>query len=391
MYLTQTLKHKRTEQLDLLARASGSCYSKVVSLVRQTHKKKGFWLSKNTVHKYMRHRDYVLHSQSVQACADSYFDSLKSFFEVRKSDPEAKPPKRTPKHFKVRWKSGAIRVKDNTLILSNGKGNEPVILEGIDKKPKYVEMYFKRGTYYFALVYQADTPQKQTTGITVSVDMGEIHPIVSFDGKQTTIYNGRFLRSLQRYKNKITGVFQQEMERCKRRSRRWYRLKKAKRSTLDKLNAQLKDAEHKITTKFISDCIEVKADTIVIGDLKGIRENMKFSKKSNQKVHQWTFARITHMITYKAEKAGIHVKSVSEAYTSQTCPKCSNRKKPTTREYKCPCGFNYHRDGVGAINIYRKVSELKDSVVGVMASPLSVKFNWHLRHTGLNLVESPIR
>ncbi len=391
MYLTQTLKHKRTEQLDLLARASGSCYSKVVSLVRKTHKKKGIWLSKNTVHKYMRHRDYALHSQSVQACADSYFDSLKSFFEVRKSNPEAKPPKRTPKHFKVHWKSGAIRIKDNKLILSNGKGNAPIILEGIHKKPKYVEMCFKRGAYYFALVYQVDTPQKQDTGITVSVDMGEIHPIVSFDGKRTTIYNGRFIRSIQRYKNKIKGVFQQEIERCKRRSRRWYRLKKAKRKTLDKLNAQLKDAEHKITTKFISDCIEAKADTIVIGDLKGIRENMKFSKKSNQKVHQWTFARITHMITYKAEMAGIHVKSVSEAYTSQTCPKCGNRKKPTTREYKCPCGFKYHRDGVGAINIYRKVSELKDSVVGVMASPLSVKFNWHLRHTGLNLVESPIR
>ena len=82
----------------------------------------------------MRHKEYALHSQSVQACSDSYFDSLKSFFEVRKSDPDAKPPKRTRKFFKVRWKSGAICLKDGQLILSNGKGREPVILENVREK-----------------------------------------------------------------------------------------------------------------------------------------------------------------------------------------------------------------------------------------------------------------
>ncbi|MDE0314657.1 MAG: hypothetical protein OXM61_07135 [Candidatus Poribacteria bacterium] len=54
-------------------------------------------------------------------------------------------------------------------------------------------MSFKRGHYYFALVYKVDVPLKQDTGIIVSVDMGEIHPIVSFGGKRTTIYNGRLL------------------------------------------------------------------------------------------------------------------------------------------------------------------------------------------------------
>ena len=106
----------------------------------------------------MRHKDYALHSQSVQACADAYFDCLKSFFQVKKSNPDAKPPKRTPKFFKVRWKSSAIRIKDGHLILSNGQGKEPVILEGVKEKPKYVEMHFKRGHYYFALVYKVDVP-----------------------------------------------------------------------------------------------------------------------------------------------------------------------------------------------------------------------------------------
>ena len=386
MYITKIVKQKRTQHLDNLARASGRCYSKVVSLVRKTFKKKGFWLSKVSVQKYLRHKNYALHSQSVQACADSYFDSLKSFFQVRKSNPDAKPPKRTPKFFKVRWKSGAIRIKDGHLYLSNGNGRKPVLLENMREKPNYVEMSFKRGHYYFALVYKVDVPPKQETGITVSVDMGEIHPIVSFDGNRTTIYNGRFLRSIKRYREKIKTAFQSKMDTCKKRSRKWYRLQKAKRRTLERLDAQLQDAEHKITSRFISDCQRAKADTIVIGDLNGIRERIKYSKKSNQKLHQWSFSRIAQKICYKAELAGINVVSASEAYTSQTCPKCGHRKKTNNRNYHCPqCDFKYHRDGIGAINLHKKVSGVINTPVSRdPGSPLGVKFNWHLSCLGLN-------
>lgn len=380
MYITKTRKTKRTSHLDTLARESGRCYSKVVSLVRKTHKQKGFWLSKGGVQKYLRHKDYALHSQSIQACADSYFDSLKSFFEVRNSHPDANPPKRTPKHFKVRWKSGAIRVKDGQLYLSNGKDRKPVILENVHEIPKYVEMYYKRGHYYFALVYKVDVPPKQDTGITVSVDMGEIHPIVSFDGERTTIYNGRFLRSILQYRNKVKARFAAKMDRCPKRSKRWYRLLKAKRKTLEKLDDQIKDAEHKITSRFISDCQRAKADTIAIGDLNGIRESIKYSKKANQKLHQWAFARIAEKIAYKAELAGINIVSESEAWTSQTCPQCGYRKKPNNRNYHCPkCEFTYHRDGVGAINIYNKVSGLiNNPVVGMLAFPFGVRYYQHL-------------
>lgn len=384
MYITKTLKHRKTQQLDNLSRESGRCYSKVVSLVRKTKSKKGFWVSKGAVQKYLRHKDYALHSQSIQACADSYFDALKAYFEVRKSDPEAKPPKRARKYFKVRWKSSAIRLKDGNLILSNGKGREPITLDNISDKPKYVEMYFKRGHYYFALVYKVDVPPKQETGITVSVDMGEIHPIVNFNGQQVIIYNGRFIRSIKRYREKFKAQITSAMDTCKKRSRKWYKLRRVKQKTLDKLDAQLKDAEHKITSRFISDCQRAKADTIVIGNLKGIRENINYSKKSNQKMHQWAFSRISENIKYKAELVGIKVVSESEAYTSQTCPKCGHRKKPTNRNYHCPkCDFKYHRDGVGAINIHNKVSGV-NSCSRDIGSPLGVRFNWHLSSLGLN-------
>ena len=383
MYTTKKMKAKPTPELDALAHEAGRVYSKVVSLIRKIKRKKGFWLSEKSVKKYMRLRGYNLHSQTVQAIIESYFDSLKSYFQVVKSNPDAKPPKRTPKFFKVRWKSSAISLKDGILKLSNGKGGPPITLQSTFL-PVYVEMYFQRGSYSFSLVYKVHMPPKLDTGKAIAIDMGEIHPIVSHDGQQTIIYNGRALRAIKQYINKFKAHIQSKMDRCVKRSHRWYRLKRIKTKILAKLNAQLKDAEHKITSRFISDCIKAKADTIVMGKLKGIRNRAKFSKKSNQKVHQWTFDRLQSMICYKAELAGLKVKFVSEAYTSQTCPSCGNRKKPTNRNYHCNhCGFAYHRDGVGAINLWNKVSGfILSPVVGVMASPIGVRFNPHLCKQG---------
>ncbi|GAB6137978.1 RNA-guided endonuclease TnpB family protein [Halanaerobaculum tunisiense] len=111
----------------------------------------------------------------------------------------------------------------------------------------------------------------------------------------------------------------------------------------------------KYTSSLIGSCLEEKVSTIVIGDVKGIRENIDYNSKANQKIHQWLARKIYNLIEYKAQSIGIEVKLQDEAYTSQTCPKCGNRYKPKNRNYKCKeCGFEYHRDGVGAINIWKK-------------------------------------
>ena len=255
MYTTKKFKVKPTPELDVLAIEAGRVYSKVVSLIHRVKRKKGFWLSEKSVINYMRLRGYNLHSQTVQAIIRSYFDSLKSYFRAVKSNPDAKPPKRTLRHFKVRWIQNGIAFKDGVIRLSNGKGNEPITLKS-DAKPAYVEMYFQRGRYYYSLVYKVHTPPYRETGKAVAIDMGEIHPIVSHDGEQTIIYNGRALRAIRQYLNKVKTIFQSKIDKCNKYSNRWYLLKLVKQKILSKLNAQLKDAEHKITSGFISDCIQ---------------------------------------------------------------------------------------------------------------------------------------
>ena len=88
-------------------------------------------MSQGDIQKYLRLRGYQFHSQTVQAIINSYFDALKSFFRVKKSNPDAKPPKRRPKCFKVRWIQNSISFSNGVLRLSNGKGREPITLNAL--------------------------------------------------------------------------------------------------------------------------------------------------------------------------------------------------------------------------------------------------------------------
>ena len=146
-----------------------------------------------------------------------------------------------------------------------------------------------------------------------------------------------------------------KIDRCQRHSKRGWHLVRRKWKRIRKIDNQIKDALHKHTTTFVKHCSESGIGTIAIGDLTGIREDIDYGKRANQKLHQWAFGKVTELITYKAKALGIKVALIDEAYTSQTCPNCGNPKKPHNRKYTCtPCGFKYHRDGVGAINIRKK-------------------------------------
>ena len=49
---------------------------------------------------------------------------------------------------------------------------------------------------------------------------------------------------------------------------------------------------------------------------------------------------------------GIKVEYINPQYTSQRCPCCGKLNKVRDRKYVCKaCGFNTHRDRLGAINI----------------------------------------
>ncbi len=326
----------------------------------------------------------LLHSQSRQAIRERYFKSWLSYSALKKSGGvrKPKPPNKRKSYMTTRWKKSAIRFVEGSLF---GKRVELSMAQGQPKieiplptnfdmsKAEHIatiDLCYNYGhwTLHFSYLYHTETPE--TGQEVVGVDIGEIHPIVSHDGQDTHIYNGRYIRSLYRYRNKVLAEFSETISQCKRHSKRWWRLTRRKWKRIRKIDNQIKDALHKQTTKFVKYCQTKGIGTIVLGDLTGIRNNIDYGKKTNQKLHQWAFGKIAELITYKAKALGIKVKVIDESYTSQTCPKCGNRKKPNNRTYTCKCGFKYHRDGVGAINIREKyLGHFGVPVVAEMGSP----------------------
>lgn len=71
----------------------------------------------------------------------------------------------------------------------------------------------------------------------------------------------------------------------------------------------------------------------------------------SQKLSRWNFGKHLEYLTYKLASVGIVLEKISEAYSTQTCPVCGRRHKCNSRNYRCSCGYEAHRDIHGARNI----------------------------------------
>jgi putative transposase len=384
MYQIKRITIGKTPQLDELAHACGEVYTATLVSFWRVVRKKGVWLKPKHLMRW--HTSDKLHAHTADACVQAFFVALASWRERRKSDPKARPPRRRKWYFKIEYKHSAMRMKDGKLILSNGRGNEPLVLDWPWTLPQTVVIHWT-GTQYEAIAtYEpcclpAPPPGNKICGI----DLGEIHMAVSHDGEQTYIVNGRLLRSKRQYRNKLIAKLDQKISAKKPGSRRRRKLIKSKQKQLRKLKHQIKDIEHKSTTRLISTLQRDGVQTLVIGDVRDIRQELDVGSKQNQKLHQWSHGSIRHKLTYKAERLGMQVELQEESYSSRTCPLCGKRRKspPDGRNYVCinkQCKWKGHRDFVGAYNIrqkYRGEFGVPHVVGAQMAAPIGMRFAPH--------------
>jgi putative transposase len=331
----------------------------------------------------------ALHAHTADACVQAFYASLKSWRTRRKIDPDAKPPRRRKWFFRIEYKSSAIRHRNGVLTLSNGKHTPPVVLEWPWETPKTVVIRWQGEQYEAIGTYAEMASAVRPIGEKVAgIDLGEIHLAVAHDGETCTIANGRIFRSKRQYQNKLKAKLSHLIDTKKKGSRRRKRLIRSKRRQLTKLSHQLKDIAHKTTTRLVSTLYNAGVQTLVIGDVRDIRQGLDYGAKANQKIHQMLHGQTRFMLTYKAERLGMDTALQEESYTSQTCPSCGKRNKPRGREYRCTCGFRYHRDGVGSWNIRQKYLGC-GPVIGFMARPIGQRWSSHVRcSSGLSTREA---
>ncbi|MCG9132188.1 transposase, partial [Candidatus Poribacteria bacterium] len=154
----------------------------------------------------------LLHSQSRQAVLQRYFKSWKSYAALKKSGSiqKPKPPHKRKNYMTTRFKKSAIRFVEGALF---GKRVELSLAQGQPKidiplpssfdmsKAEHIatiDLCYSYGKWTLHFSYQYEIETTEIGQEVIGVDIGEIHPIVSHDGTETRIFNGRYIRSLYR-------------------------------------------------------------------------------------------------------------------------------------------------------------------------------------------------
>jgi putative transposase len=320
----------------------------------------GKWIGRSELQAQLKGK-YPLHSQSIQAVCHKYLFSRDSAHQAKKKGFNNKYPYKNKKHFNTKWVDQSFRIDGNTIYLSmgnqDGKRQHPIritVPHLPDAKIKEIELIYDQ-KLMISLSYENGNAAVESIGIhTAGVDLGEIHSITATSSDNNAIIiTGRKVRSIHRLRNKKLAEIQHRMSKCSKGSRQWKKYNRAKGYILSKSERQMNDAIHKTTKNFVRWCAENSIKEVVVGHVEGVQRNTKKKRRKvvNQKLSNWSFGKTQKQLAYKLEEQGTTVKTIDESYTSQQCPCCGRRKKTSTRNYNCSCGYKEHRDVHGSKGI----------------------------------------
>ena len=194
------------------------------------------------------------------------------------------------------------------------------------------------------------------------------------------IINGRPLKSMNQYFNKVKAELQSKLKSDQFNS---FRINKLTNKRNNKVNNYL----HKASKYIIDYCLTNNIGTIVIGKNINWKQNINLKKPNNQNFVSIPFAIFIEMVQYKAELKSIEVIITEESYTSK-CSFIDNESLEHHKKYlgrritrglfKSAKGIKINADINGAFNMIKKVfplfnfNELKYGTEGGAEHPVIV-------------------
>lgn len=354
---------KTADRLRFYQQEAANCWNQIVSVnITYYFGTHGQWIGKYELQQWVKGW-HILHSQTVQALCDKFVANRLTTAVLRRQGlTKVKYPWREKRFMTIPFKQMAIQYSEaNTLVLCLSAGDQfdtGVVPIG---PVNTAEILWRKGRYLLSYTIEVPDVPLLEEGIAAGVDIGEIHPAsICTQAGDALVVSGREIRAAKQFRNKALGELTRLIGRCRNGSRRWRKLVAAKKWLMAKTEAQIKDLIHKATRKVIHFCVQHGVKELVIGDLRGVEQKTKKTRRLNraarQKVGQMEYGRITRYLEYKAEEKGIRTCLVNERCTSQTCPRCHEVHVAKGRVYRCAgCGYEEHRDVKGAFMILRKV------------------------------------
>ena len=357
------------EDYEYLLQASkwaGECWNAVVEVDNKFYEENGRLMTKGELQTFVKNRT-PLHAVGNQHVYQKYFIARDAMFRSRKAEHEnskkVKLPYRKKKYFVVGWNafSYSINYKNNVIKLAKkadeNKRQQPPVVCAFKTMPRHVvevELIYRDGLC-LAIKYKSPKTNEDVKENNISaIDFGEIHSITSVDNNgHALIITGRKIRSIRRLYNKELGKLNSKRSKTVKGSRQYKKYSRAIRKLNEKKDKQILDCIHKISKLYLDYCLKNGIKKVYYGDLDSCTRGHhgEISRMVNQKLRDWCYGMLTQQLENKLSRYGIKMVKVSEAYSSQTCPHCGSRHKPTNRNYICKCGYVQHRDVVGAMNI----------------------------------------
>ncbi|NHM28795.1 IS200/IS605 family element transposase accessory protein TnpB [Desulfofundulus sp. TPOSR] len=321
----------------------------------------GYWLNEGAIKALLKGK-YGLHSQSVQAVVETYFECCERTRELHlQGHTEWKYPYRRKRFFTVTWKKAAITHKGRILKLSNGWGREPLMVKLPQRLAStailQAQLVWHRNQYWLHVTVEKPALLKVQGDVCAAIDPGEVHALTITDGDDALVISGRLLRSLNRLRNKVLRQLQRAISKTKEGSRKRRKLLAKKYRFLNWIERRIEHILHAISANAVRWCLGRSVKTVYIGNPEGVRER-DCGRHHNQRMGQWALGKLRDLLAYKLKRHGTELIQVDERGTSGTCPVCGEYTRQTGRVYRCgnaSCGFTgIHRDVLGASGILDK-------------------------------------
>lgn len=329
------------------------------------------------------HKPY-LHShtyqQSLKVLEQNWKSYFKSIIDYKKNPSKYKAIPQPPKYKHVQKRKNeviftnlAIRRKDGHILLSLSKTvQETFQVDSLKvEEPKtlplpehahlqQISLQYDRlqKKWYLLIIYKTATKEQSTSKNIMAIDLGlsNLSAITLSHSKDNYIIDGKSLKSINGYMNKKIAVLQSV--RMKQIGAKAYKTTKQIKRLRKKRHDYITNYLHQASRTIIKLAEQYDIGTIVIGDIKGIKQ-----QSTIKTFVQIPIERFTQMIQYKAELAGIKLTYQNETYTSGVSAfdlepitkTYYNKKRRICRGlFRTNQGIYVNADINGSLNIMRK-------------------------------------
>ena len=339
----------------------------------------------------------LLPSQTAQEVAKQLDKAWKSYFVLKKTGgiENPQPPRFKKDKMAVVFIDNSIKkIKDNKIRLSlpiklkehmrskYGIDDDYLVLSNVVfeniSSIKQIKLYPpEKEEARCIIVYEIeDKEKKEDNGKYLSIDMGINNLLTCYNNTNGEVFIiGRKYFSIERkYLKAIKDV-----------QSRWYkvqsnmgveRLKSSKHIArlYKKMNNSLNDYIHKITRSITKYCRESGINTVIVGDIKNIREEFNKGRLLNQKMHSLPFNKVIKKLEYKLAIEGISLIMQKESYSSQCSPlsekvskQYAEKNKRVKRGLFVDGKMEWNADSVGAYNILRLYRDRTEKIIHMEA------------------------